>query len=254
MFQAADAYDRYIGRYSGELGRRLIAAAGVKAGDRALDVGCGPGGLTSELVALLGAENVGAADPSESFAAACARRTGVDVQVAPAEALPFGDATFDATLSQLVVNFMRDAHQGLSEMVRVTRSGGTVAAAVWDYGGEMILLRAFWDTAAALDPAAAGEDEAYSMRFATPPELEALWSTRLEDVRVTEAVASAGYEDFEDLWAPLAKGVGPAGAYVVGLEDHGPFKAEFRRRLDVGDEPFTLTARAWIVTGSAPPR
>ena len=173
---------------AGQLGRKLIAAAGVKAGQSALDIGCGPGALTTELVALLGAQNVAAAEPSEPFAQACAQRTGADVEIAAAEALPFADDTFDVTLSQLVVNFMRDAHQGLSEMVRVTRPGGTVAAAVWDYGGEMTLLRTFWDTAIALDPAATDKDEARSMRFATPDELEALWSSRLQDVHVTDAV------------------------------------------------------------------
>ena len=254
MFTATEAYDRHVGRYSNQLGRKLIAAAGVKPGQKALDIGCGPGALTSELVAVLGAQNVAAAEPSEPFAQACAQRTGADVRIAAAEDLPFADDAFDVTLSQLVVNFMRDAHQGLSEMVRVTRPGGTVAAAVWDYGGEMTLLRRFWDTALALDPAAIDKDEAQNMRFATPPELEALWSTRLQDVQVTDAVASADYEGFEDLWAPFAKGVGPAGAYALTLDDQAPFKAEFRRRLDVGDEPFTLTARAWIATGTTPPR
>ena len=252
MFTASEAYDRHVGRYSRELGRKLIGAAGVRAGDRALDVGCGPGGLTSELVALLGAGNVSAAEPSAPFAEACAQRTGADVREAPAEDLPFEDGVFDVTLSQLVVNFMRDAHQGLSEMVRVTRPGGTVAAAVWNYGGEMTLLRRFWDTAVALDPAATDKDEAKNMLFATPPELEELWSTRLQDVRVTDAVVSADYEGFEDLWAPFAKGVGPAGAYALTLDDQEPFKAEFRRRLDVGDEPFTLTARAWTAVGRKP--
>jgi len=250
MFTATEAYDRHVGRYSRQLGRKLMAAADVRPGQSALDIGCGPGALTVELVAVLGAQNVAAAEPSEPFAQACAQRTGADVKIAAAEALPFADNTFDVTLSQLVLNFMRDAHQGLSEMARVTRPGGTVAAAVWDYGGEMTLLRTFWDTATALDPAATDKDEARSMRFATPEELEALWTSRLQDVDVADAVASADYEGFEDLWAPFAKGVGPAGAYVVALGDHEPFKAEFRRRLDVGDEPFTLTARAWIVTGT----
>ena len=161
MFRTpAEAYDRHIGRYGRELARTLIAAADVQPGARALDVGCGPGALTSELVAATGAENVAAVDPSVPFAEACRLRLpGVQVEVAPAEALPFADARFDHAFAQLVVNFMSDPLAGVREMSRVTRPGGTVVAAVWDYAGEMTLLRRFWDAAISLDPAAAARDE-----------------------------------------------------------------------------------------------
>src|SRR5215207_3348533 len=151
MFRApADAYDRYVGRYSGELARALIAAAGVDPEWTVLDVGCGPGALTAELAMMLGADSVAAVEPSEPFAAACRERVpGARVEIAPAEALPFADGTFDGALAQLVVNFMADPRAGVGEMRRVTRPGGTVAAAVWDYAGEMTLVRAFWDAARA---------------------------------------------------------------------------------------------------------
>ncbi|MGH2841011.1 MAG: class I SAM-dependent methyltransferase, partial [Solirubrobacteraceae bacterium] len=152
----AQAYDRHVGRYGRELARALVAAAGVRRGQRALDVGCGPGALTTELVALLDNDQVAAVEPSVPFAEACRRRhPGVHVAVAPAEALPFADAAFDHALAQLVVNFMSDPPAGVREMQRVTQPGGTVAAAVWDYAGEMALLRRFWDAAVALDPSAA---------------------------------------------------------------------------------------------------
>jgi ubiquinone/menaquinone biosynthesis C-methylase UbiE len=143
MFQtSADAYDRHVGRYSHALARALIDAAGVRPGQQALDVGCGPGALTGELAARLGPEGVAAVDPSAPFAEACRRRLpDVRVEIAAAEALPFPDGAFDAVLSQLVVNFIRDPPAGLREMRRVARPGGTVAAAVWDYSGEMTLLR-----------------------------------------------------------------------------------------------------------------
>src|SRR6187402_222800 len=176
MFAAADAYDRHIGRYSGALAQRLIEAARVKAGDRVLDVGCGTGKLTGELVALLGAANVSAVDPSQPFVSAVrAAFPGVTVEEAAGEQLPFGDDTFDASLAQLVVNFMKDAHAGVSEMMRVTRPGGSVAAAVWDYGKGMTLLRTFWDAAAATDPGSNPKDE-LNMRYATADELATLWS------------------------------------------------------------------------------
>jgi SAM-dependent methyltransferase len=254
MFRApAEAYDRHVGRYGRELARALIAAAGVRPGRRALDVGCGPGALTTELVAVLGAEQVAAVEPSEPFAEACRQRLpGVEVEVAPAEALPFGDTSFDHALSQLVVNFMTDPLAGVREKHRVTRRGGTVAAAVWDYAGEMTFLRRFWDAAAALDPSAAARDEGRCMPFCTPTELGELWSTAgLAEVDVSPIVVAAGYDDFEDLWHPLELGVGPSGAYVgsVPPERRAALKEEFRRRLGVAGGPFRLTARAWVVTG-----
>jgi SAM-dependent methyltransferase len=256
MFRTSvEAYDQHIGRYSGELADALASASGVRAGLDALDVGCGPGALRSELAARLGRERVTAVDPSSPFADACRRRLGVRVEVAPAEALPFDDAAFDCALAQLVVNFMTDPAAGVGQMRRVTRPGGTVAAAVWDYAGEMTLLRRFWDAVVAVDPSAAGRDEGRSMPFCTPGELGDLWSTvGLDEVDVGPVVVSAGYEGFEDLWQPLETGVGPAGAYVASSppERRNALKDELRRRLDVEDAPFRLTARAWVVTGRIP--
>jgi SAM-dependent methyltransferase len=252
----AEAYERHIGRYGRELGRAMIAAAGVRQGGRALDVGCGPGGLTAELVALLGAERVAAVDPSPPSIEACRRRLpGVRVEVAAAEALPFEDDTFDHAFAQLVVNFMTDPIAGVGEMRRVTRSGGTVAAAVWDYAGEMTLLRRFWDAAAALDPSAADHDEGRSMPFCAQGQLAELWSAvGLTGVRESAAVVAAGYDGFEDLWEPLESGVGPAGAHAASRSPmrRVALKEELRRRLAVGNEPFRLTARAWLATGRVP--
>jgi SAM-dependent methyltransferase len=249
----AAAYDRHVGRYGPELARALIDPAGLRRGHRALDVGCGPGALTTELVARLGAEQVAAVDPSAPFVDACRRRLpGIDVRVAEAEALPFGDAAFDHALAQLVLNFMTDPPAGVREMQRVTRPGGTVTAAVWDYAGEMVLLRRFWDAAIALDPSAEDRDEARCMPFCTPDELGDLWSSAgLAGVRVWPVVVAADYDDFEDLWAPLELGIAPTGAYATSLpsERRTALKAELRRRLDVGTEPFRLTARAWVAAG-----
>ena len=255
MFGFADAYNRHMGRYSGALAQRLIAAAGVAAGDRVLDVGCGTGKLTGELVALLGADRVAAVDPSPPFVSAVrAAHPGVTVEEAPAEALPFANGTFDAAVAQLVVNFMEDAHVGVGEMMRVTRSGGSVAAAVWDYGEGMTLLRRFWDAAAASDPGSNPQDE-LNMRYATAEELATLWSeVGLSEVTTSAADVSASYDSFEDLWFGFAAGVGPAGAYAVSLDEAGRerLKNELRNLLGVGDSPFELNARAWVVVGRVP--
>ena len=120
----AEHYDRFMGRYVPRLAVALADAAGVRAGMRVLDVGCGPGGLTRELAARVGEDHVAAIDPAEQFAAACrARNPGADVRVGAAEELPFDDGEFDAALSSLVIAFMRDADAGAREMARVTRPG-----------------------------------------------------------------------------------------------------------------------------------
>ncbi|MEA2151487.1 MAG: hypothetical protein QOD69_3317 [Solirubrobacteraceae bacterium] len=254
---SADAYDRLVGRYSPQLATALMDFAGVQPGMRALDVGCGPGALTAALARRLGAASVCAADPSQPFAEACrARHPGVEVVVAGAEALPFADRAFDAVLSQLVVNFMADAQDGVGEMVRVARPGATVAACVWDYAGEMTLLRAFWDAARDVEPQRGGAaDEAVVMRWCADGELATLWrAAGLRDVRGAALVVTASYTGFEDLWAPLPTGVGPAGAFCASLRDdrRAALHDAYRRRLGVGDGPFTLTARAWAVAGAVP--
>jgi SAM-dependent methyltransferase len=254
---SADAYDRHVGRYGPTLAAALIAFARVEPGMRALDVGCGPGALTAALAERLGAANVSGVDPSEPFAEACrARLPGVEVAVAAAEALPFPDRAFDAVLSQLVVNFMADADAGVREMARVTGPGGIVASCVWDYAGEMTLLRAFWDAARDVDPErAARADEGTVMHWCAEGELAELWrGAGLREVRFGPLVVSAGYADFEDLWSPLPTGVAPSGAFCKSLDDNGraALHDAYRRRLGVGDGPFQLTARAWAVAGIVP--
>lgn len=254
---SADAYDRHIGRYGPQLASALLEFAGVEAGMRALDVGCGPGALTAALAERLGPAKVSGADPSRPFAEACrARQPGVEVVVASAESLPFADETFDAALSQLVVNFMDDPKAGLGEMVRVTRSGGVVASCVWDYGGEMTLLRAFWDAAREVDPErGAAADEGLIMAWCGEGELGALWrAAGLRGVRFGPLVVRASYANFDDLWSALASGAGPSTAFCRSLreERQAALRDACRRRLGVGDEAFELSARAWAASGIVP--
>jgi SAM-dependent methyltransferase len=251
---AAETYDRHVGRYAPALGAALIEFAGIEPGMRALDVGCGPGALTAQLARLLEPANVCAAEPSEPFAEACRQRVGVEVVSAPAEALPFEDGAFDAALSQLVVNFMSDAQAGVGEMARVTTPGGLVASCVWDYAGEMTLLRAFWDAAREVDPQrGAVADEGVVMRWCAEGELGELWQAAgLRDVRTGALVVSAAYADFDDLWAPLPTGIAPSGAFCKSLDTDGQaqLREAYRHRLGVGEGPFELTARAWAAVGA----
>ena len=251
-----EAYDRHIGRYGAELARGLIELAEIAPGARVLDVGCGTGLLTDALAAVVGSPNVAAVDPSEPFAESClARVAGADVRVGRAEDLPFHDASFDAVLSQLVVNFLTDPAAGVTEMRRVTRPGGVVAGCVWDYAGEMTLLRAFWDAVRTVDPASARLDEGVTMPHCGRDDLARLWAAAgLRDIRPAVLMPSVRYSDFDDVWQPFLAGVAPSGAYTVELNDarRTALRDEFFRRLGSPTGPVTLTARAWAVVGRTP--
>jgi SAM-dependent methyltransferase len=251
---AGDKYDRFMGRYSRELAPRFMEFAGVRAGMTALDVGCGPGALTERLVAALGAENVSAADPSEPFVAAAADRAPcADVRQAAAEELPWTDDSFDAALSQLVVNFMRDADAGASEMCRVVKPGETVAACTWDYGRDMEMLRSFWDAARRLDSGA--PDEGSMMRYRSVEELDELWRrVGLSDVETDFLRVESTYAGFDELWEPFTYGVGPAGSYCAALtpEQREQLRDELFTGLGRPDGEFTLGATACAVRGVAP--
>jgi SAM-dependent methyltransferase len=247
---AADAYDRFMGRYSVPLAPRLADFAGVTAGQRVLDVGCGPGALTTELVARLGAENVAAADPSEPFVeAARERHPGVDVRRAAAEELPYDAGTFDAALAQLVVHFMADPVAGLGEMGRVTRPGGAVAACVWDHAGGHGPLSVFWDAARALGDAVLDESGLAGARAGHLTEL--FLAAGLRDVEEDAISVRVEHPTFEQWWEPFTLGVGPAGAYAKGLDAERQAELRERCRALQPEAPFTVTARAWAARGLA---
>ena len=249
-----DAYDRYMGRYSDQLAVTFLSFTGGEPGQRALDVGCGPGALTQVLATGLGASHVAAADPSASFVAACSERVPeADVRQASAAELPWDEATFDLVVSQLVLNFLPDPEAGVAEMLRVVRPGGMIAACTWDYADGMTMLRTFWDASHEVDPHA--PDEARTMRFTTERELAQLWEhAGLTDVRTRSLEVSTEYADFDDYWLPFMLGVGPGGAYAASLDPE--LLARLRdgcfRRLGAPEGAFTLSARAVAVSGRRP--
>lgn len=255
--ERARAYERHIGRYSRELAAGFVRFAGVRAGMRALDLGCGPGALAGELAQVIGAGRVGAVDPSKDYVAACRLGVpGADVRLGTAEDIPFERGSFEAVLAQLVVQVVDDAPRAAREMLRVAVPGGIVATCVWDFEGGMPLLSAYWGAAESVDPLGArraGGDA--TSPLCTPAGLGQLWrDADLEQVETGELSASAAYDGFEDAWWSFAAGVSPSGAYCRSLDEErrAALRKEFRRRLGAPVGPFRLIARAWSVRGRAP--
>jgi SAM-dependent methyltransferase len=247
---SADAYLRFMGRYSEPLAVMFADLAGVRAGQRVLDVGCGPGALTAELVRRTGADAVSAAEPSASFAAAVRDRLpGVDVRLAAAEQLPFADGSFDAVLAQLVVHFMTDPVAGLREMGRVTRPGGVVAACVWDHAGGRGPLAQFWRAVRELDPAAEDESGLAGVREGDLARLFA--QAGLGGTRTTALTVRVAHAGFEQWWEPFMLGVGPSGSYVASLDPDRRAALRERCRSLLPEGPFEISAIAWAATGCA---
>jgi SAM-dependent methyltransferase len=248
FFTAADAYDRFMGRYSVLLAPQLADFAAVAAGQRVLDVGCGPGALTTELVRRLRADLVSAVDPSETFVSAARdRHPGVDVRLASAEQLPFVDHTFDVALAQLVVHFMADPAEGLSEMARVIRPDAVVAACVWDHAGGHSPLSPFWHAARELDPEVQDESQRAGAGEGDLPGL--LHAAGLREIEETTLTISVEHSSFDDWWEPFTLGVGPAGSYTAALDTGRQEQLRERCREALPAAPFSLRARAWAARG-----
>jgi len=246
----ADAYLRFMGRYSQPLAEQFVDLVGVRRGERLLDVGCGPGVLTAPLVARCGEESVSAVDPSPPFvAAARARFPGVDVREAAAEHLPYDDSTFDAALAQLVVHFMQEPVSGLREMGRVTRPGGIVSASVWDNAGGTGPLSVFWQAVHEVDPAASGEAQLAGSREGHLAELAE--EAGLAHVRSTSLTVRITFASFDEWWAPYLLGVGPSGAYVASLDEDGRREVEDHCRALLSQGAFEHAASAWVVIAEA---
>jgi SAM-dependent methyltransferase len=248
---AADSYDRFMGRYSMPLAPVFADFAGIAGGESVVDVGCGPGALTTELVRRVGPAAVTAVDPSEPFvAAARERHPGVDVQQAAAEQLPFEDDAYDAALAQLVVHFMADPVTGLRESARVTRADGVVAACVWDLAGGRAPLSPFWAAAHELDSGVMDESKLAGAREGHL--LELFGEAGLRDLEGGVLSIEVEHPSFEDWWEPFTLGVGPAGAFAASLDATQQARLRELCRERLPQPSFVLTVSAWTVRGRPP--
>jgi len=248
VWEVADAYEAYVGRWSRRVAREFVSWLALPPGGRRLDAGCGTGALTAALRAA-GAGQVVGADPAPGF---LRQNTGARI-LADARALPLRDASVDAVVSGLALNFVPEPARAVAEFARVTAPGGTVAAYVWDYAEGMAMMRLFWDAAALADPGG-GIDEGARFPLCRPEPLAALWrAAGLADVEVRGIEIPTEFTGWDDYWEPFLGGQGAAPAYLMSLSEQrrAAVREALRGLVPVGPGgAIRLTARAWAVRGA----
>jgi SAM-dependent methyltransferase len=257
VWAAGDAYEPYVGRWSRLVAREFLSWLAIPPGKRWLDVGCGTGALSECILAKSAPTRLAGIDPSAGFLEHARSRMQdprASFSVADARATGLGEAEFDTVVSGLVLNFVPQPEKAVTEMRRVVRPGGTIAAYVWDYGGMMQLMRHFWNAAAALDPAAAELDEGKRFPICASQPLQHLFETQgLTEVRTRAIDIVTHFRDFDDYWNPFLGGQGPAPGYAMSLPEER--RARLRERLRESlpaatDGSIPLVARAWAVRGA----
>jgi ubiquinone/menaquinone biosynthesis C-methylase UbiE len=260
MFGDAEAYERFMGRWSRLLAPRLVDFTEAPDTGRVLDIGSGTGALAFSIAGLKAHCEVLGIDPSNEYVEFAKGRNlfreRVSFETGDAQQLRFPDATFQASLSLLVFNFIPNYAKALYEATRVTKPGGPISAVVWDYGAGMRMLRVFWDAAMKVDPTAEKYDESH-MPLCRTGELEELWKKGgLERVVERPLDITMRFASFDDYWGPFSLGQGPAGAYLRSLDANRreALRNEVKRRMAVRSEaaPLSLPARAWAVRGVVP--
>lgn len=261
VWNSARAYERYVGRWSRLVARAFIAWLAAPPQAAWLDVGCGTGALSEEIASAAAPARVDGIDPSPAFIDETASRLFAPLfsfQVGDALELPHPNSTYDVVASALVLTFLPDAPAGAREMVRVTKPGGTVASYVWDYSGEMQMMKYFWDVAIELLPSARELHEGLRFSLARPEELASLFrDAGLSDIGTAPLEIETRFVDFDDYWQPFLGGQGPAPGYVTSLTDYERerLRDALKDRLPIAsDGSIELVAKAWAVRGTVAAR
>jgi SAM-dependent methyltransferase len=253
-WQQADAYERYMGRWSRQVAPPFLRWLDRPADQRWVDVGCGTGALCAAILARCAPRGVTGVDPSEGFLRKAQEQLGgrVGLHCAAGEALPLASGCSDVTVAALMLNFAADPRAVVAEMARITAPGGCVAAYVWDYGGCMDLVRGYWEAAREQDPGVQTQDSGPRVALCRPEALTALFEQcGLTEVDSRAVDISLHFANFDDYWQPFLGGQGAAPAHAMALPapQRERLRERLRQRFAPTGDAFELAARAWAVRG-----
>jgi SAM-dependent methyltransferase len=255
-WERGSSYERYVGRWSRQVAPPFLSWLRVPSRRKWVDVGCGTGALCAAILDHCSPLSVTGVEPSERFLKKVAENLAgrAVIRQGNAMAIPLGDSSVDVVVSGLVLNFVPDQPAALAEMARVTGSGGTIGAYVWDYAAKMELIRFFWDAAVELNPDIAAMDEGVRFPLCRPEALTELFAgAGLRGIEVTAIDIPTPFANFDEYWQPFLGGQGPAPAYVMSLGEaaRARLRDRIRERIPVeADGSILLTARAWAIRGS----
>lgn len=254
-WESGSPYELYVGRWSRKVAPEFLAWLAQPPGKKWVDLGCGTGALSAAIVDHCAPASVTGVEPSEGFLKTAKANLGnkVTLHQGGAAAIPLRDGSADVIVSGLVLNFVPDQRAAMAEMRRVVGRGGIIAAYVWDYAGKMELMRYFWDSAVALDPAARQMDEGLRFPLCHPKALEALFNgAGTKDVETKAIDIPTVFENFDDYWQPFLGGQGPAPSYAMALDEtaRNRLRERLKQQLPVGKAgSIPMLARAWAVRG-----
>lgn len=256
LFSNARAYEGYVGRWSHFVAQQFVAWLNVAPGCTWLDVGAGTGVLTQVILNEASPTKIIGVDLSPDyieFARQHVRDERVEFVVGDAGNIAVDSAQFDVAVAGLVLNFVAAPDEAVKGMIQAVKQGGMVAAYVWDYSGQMEMMRHFWDAAIHVDPAASEVDAGQRFAICKPDNLRSLFqSLNLKAVDVIPIDIPTHFKDFDDYWLPFLGAQGSVSKYLRGLNDEtkSAVRDQLKQQLSTAEDgSISLVARAWAVKG-----
>jgi ubiquinone/menaquinone biosynthesis C-methylase UbiE len=236
LFSDGAAYERMMGRWSRVIGRSFLDWLNLPAGLRCLDVGCGNGAFTEELIARCAPATVMALDPSEDQIAYARQRPGTksaEFRVGDAQALPFDDDSYEAATMALVIAFLSDPAKAVTEMARVVRPGGLIAIYMWDIRGGGVPIHPLYDALKSIGMTPGTQPNPEASRREV---MQELWQKAgLQSVEMCVLRVPVVFSNFDDFWESTTVPVGPQGKVIAAMSPNAreQLRARTREQLPI---------------------